>query len=252
MDDPVPVQDAPMVKERSAVSECRVELWWFRAGCSESGSLRRCRGDGEMRPVMVGGRTAVHALMDLDASPDVASPAVRWEHLEMASLEAHQVVASRGAHVFEAEDGGEVEVRVGSAVRAFGLSGRQHEFGVVARQEASQHPVRCIEVSRIRQAQFGDQPALKRAPEAFDAPLDLGRVGRDRDDAKLIEGSAHLGQRPFSLQLGVNGVLLSSLLGDTKRVCLLWYSVSGIPFVLTMCRSMVKYPWRSSWRRKTA
>ena len=105
--------------------------------CSEGRGFLGSKGDSESLALMVEGKRAIHTFMDLYPRPSIACPALRRQYLQAVSLELHHVVASHGAVVLEAEDSGQIQVRVDRLIGTLGLSRRHHESAVVAGQEPS-------------------------------------------------------------------------------------------------------------------
>ena len=97
------------------------------------------------------------------------------------------MVGADDALVVQAQATGKIEAARQAAKVARGVGGGAGEALVVIGTNAGEHGVGLLQSASLGEAEFADQAVLAGTPSAFDAALGLGRVGRDRRDAELVE-----------------------------------------------------------------
>ena len=113
-----------------------------------------------------------------------------WD-LEMAPVPLDDVVVADTALVVKATDA--VQIFGSGTPSFFRLARGATKATVVIRQEVAQDLIGGAQIVSTSQTQLAGEAILKGTPEAFDATLGLGTVGRDVGDAELIQGATELG-----------------------------------------------------------
>lgn len=147
------------------------------------------------------GEAAIESLMDLDHAAGIGPATSVGEDLELVRAEGHGVVVGDEAPVFEAADRVQIEgPREGTKGRRR-LGGEASEALIVARQIGGEEGMGAGQVADADQAQLTDEAVLKGPAQAFDAAFGLGGGGGNPLDAKLGEGTPHLGRVGLAAEL---------------------------------------------------
>jgi hypothetical protein len=112
--------------------------------------------------------------------------------LQQTAIELDRVIVGDGPLVLEAADALEIGWGRRMAPCRLGMRRRMGEAGVIAREKPVEHALRLGERTGPSEAEFGDEPILKRAKEAFDAAFPFGGGGRNPADAEFLKGPADL------------------------------------------------------------
>ena len=112
-----------------------------------------------------------------------------------------------------------------------GLGGGTGEALVVIGAKAGEHRIGLFQSNGLREAKFADQAVLAGAPSTLDAALGLRRVGGDRLDAELVEGTPELSGRLFSGELYGEGPVAVVALKDGVAIVV---RLRGRPWTMIM------------------
>ena len=146
----------------------------------------------ELLTPVIDRQRAVQVRVDGDAGSGITPAAGAGPELEQAAVEGEGIVVPDGPLVLEAADPVEL---VGGRSRPpgrLGLRGRVREARIIAREKPVEHALRLGERAGLGEAEFGDEPILKGAKEAFDPAFPFRRGRRDPADAEFLEGPADL------------------------------------------------------------
>ena len=184
----------------------RLGRWWLRL--DEGRCDLRTRGrselahpDGIRRGGLIGdqgvalvadGEAPIEVLKDVDAGAGVADAVGARRNAKPVTIEGDGVIVGDGALVFEAEHLVWLEAGGPGAVGRAGLRSWKCEVGVEGREVGPEDSIGLFERGGLGFAEFLDESILKGAKEAFDAPLGLGGVGRDRLNGQLVHEAAEL------------------------------------------------------------
>jgi hypothetical protein len=155
----------------------------------------------ELLASVIDRQRAVQVRVDGDAGSGITPAAGAGPELEQATVEGKGVVVPDGPLVLEATNAFEL---VGGRRRPpgrLGLRGRVGEARIKAREKPVEHALRLGERAGLGEAEFGDEPILEGAKEAFDPAFPFRRGGGDPADAELLEGPADLRGFDSPLQL---------------------------------------------------
>ncbi len=128
--------------------------------------------------------------IELNFGPGEAEALRLGRDLKAAAVPLHDVVVADRALVMKAADA--IQVLRSGTPGLCGLAGRPAEAPIVVGEESAEDFVGRLEIGCTGEAEFARETILKDAPEAFDAALGLGTVGRDVGDAELLKGAAEL------------------------------------------------------------
>ncbi len=163
------------------------------------------RRGGEESGVVRDGEGAIESMVDLDLGSSVAAAVGPGQNLEAVRAKGDGIVIGDGAQVLEAKDGIGVERGGPRAIRRRGVGREVGKACVVAAQEPGEKGIGALAVADAGETEFGQEAILKRAKEAFDAPLALGRRCGDPPNPEVAEDPTDLGGRRGALQLLFEG-----------------------------------------------
>src|SRR5713101_1765632 len=147
---------------------------------------------GEVQPSLpvVDCYAARETLVQVDAGAGEAEAVRLRRDLKSTSFPLHHVVVADDAFMNETADA--VQILGRGAPGFLGFTRGAREAAVVIRQEAGQEQVGGLPRSHLGETELTDQPVLKAAPQAFDAPFGLGGLSGDEGDAQLLQRAAEL------------------------------------------------------------
>jgi hypothetical protein len=140
---------------------------------------------------------AVEPLLNLDEATRVTG--ARCGQVQNVTVEVNGVVGSDPTHVLEAEEA--VELSRSEAPGRLWVTGRNGELAVVAREEATEDPIRLREGAGSGKSQLTGQAVLEGAPKALDTTLALGRASEHLPDLEFLKEPAELGRVAATLEL---------------------------------------------------
>ena len=123
--------------------------------------------------------------------------------LHDARAEGQRVVTGDEARIAAAQN--PMQIAWSGAPDAGQRRGRGSEAAIVVDDEGGQEGVRGLQGVHTAQAQLADQAILQGAPEAFNAPFSLRRMGSDEGDAEVGKHAAEMRRRLRARELLVEG-----------------------------------------------